>query len=86
MALRFEFAGFFLARRGRSIDDDQPAPRVKRLKRPIQNDPGMSELVISVRHQDSIDPAFRQMRVVRLTVNNLNVTPMAQEGSDPKKR
>ena len=83
MVLHFEFTGFFLARQRASIDDDQPASRVKRVERPIQNGPGMYKLVVGVRHKDSIDLTFGQMRVVRLTVNNLNVTPMAQKGSDP---
>lgn len=83
---RFESAGFFLARQRVSIEDNQSAPWVKCLEGPLQNGPGMHELVVGVRHKHSIELAFLQMRVVRLTVKNLNVPLMAQEGSDPEER
>jgi phosphodiesterase/alkaline phosphatase D-like protein len=44
----------------------------------------MHQLMIGVRHKDRIELAFGQMRAVRLTVDDLGVTLMAQEGSDPQ--
>ena len=86
MVLSFEFTGFFLSRPWASVDDDEPASRVKRPERPIQNGPGMREFVVSIRHENRIYPPFCQMWVIRLTVDNVDVTLMAQKCSDPQKR
>lgn len=82
MVLSSEVTGFLASRLWASINDDEPASPVKRLERPVQNGPGMQKFVVSVRHKDRIDLPFWQMRVVRVTVNNVNVALMAQACSD----
>ena len=45
----------------------------------------MREFVVSVGHEDSVKAPFWQMRVVWVTVNNVDIPLMVQKCSDPQK-
>ena len=47
---------------------------MKRLEHAIQNSPGMHEFVVTIRYEDGIYLPFCQVWVIRIAVNNVNVT------------
>ncbi len=82
---RSEFTGLFVSWQRTSIDDDEPTSWVKRLEHAIQNGSGVHEFVVRVGHEDCVNLPFWQVRIVLVTVNNVNVMLMAKECPNPQK-
>ena len=78
MVTMFKFTGLLVGGQGTPIDDDDPASLVKRVEYVIENGSRMPKFVVSVGDEDGVNLPFRQMRVVLITVNNVNIASMVQ--------
>lgn len=74
----FKFSGLLAGRQRTPVHENQSASSMKGMERVIQNGSGTHKFVVGVGYEDGVNLAFRQMRVVLVAVNNVNIALMVQ--------